>query len=65
MACFAIFHNARQVRVFSFELGSYRDRERAKRLALEFAQKSTAAGYPSTVEEFGLSGVGVVAWRPE
>lgn len=65
MFCFAVFHQAKQVRVFSYVPGSFRDRERAKQLAIDMAQASTQAGYPSSVEEFGLSGVGCVAWQPE
>ena len=63
MSCFAIFHNAKQLRVFSYEINSFRDRERAKRLAHEFADKSHAAGYPCEVEEFGMSGVGCTVYR--
>lgn len=56
MGSFAVFHNGKQIRVYGFQLFSFRDRERAKRLALELARANAAQGYPCTVEEFGSSG---------
>jgi hypothetical protein len=63
MTCFAIFHGSKQLRVFHYDLGSFRDRERAKKLAVDFADVNDAQGYPCTVEEFGISGVGCVMHR--
>ena len=64
MACFAVFHESKQIKVYAYSLGSFKDRERAKRLAVEFSEKALTHGYRYTVEEFGLSGVGTVAWTP-
>ena len=65
MTCFAVFHGNKQLRVFHYSLGSFRDRERAKKLALELADKNDAQGYPCTVEEFGISGVGCVVHKTQ
>ena len=66
MGSFAVFHNGKQIRVFGFELFSFRDRERAKRLAFELAQKNTDQGYPCSVEEFGSSGrFGTLVFSPK
>jgi hypothetical protein len=63
MTCFAVFHQSKQLRVFAYQFNSFRDRERAKRLAHEMADQNHAAGYPCEVEEFGLSGVGCTVYR--
>ena len=65
MTCFAIFHGNKQLRVFHYSLGSFRDRERAKKLALELADKNDEQGYPCIVEEFGISGVGCVVHKTQ
>lgn len=65
MTCFAVFHGDKQLRVFHYSLGSFRDRERAKNLALELADKNDAQGYPCIVEEFGISGVGCVVHKTQ
>lgn len=56
MACFAVFKNNEQMRVFSFDFGSFKDRERAKSLALALAHALFSDGKPVLVEEFNGSG---------
>lgn len=64
MTCFAIFHGNKQLKVFQYSFGSFKDRARAKNLALEFALNGLKNDYQYIVEEFGISGVGCVVFEP-
>ena len=55
MSCFAVFKDNAQMRVFSFDR-SYKDRERAKNLALALAHALFDNGKPVRVEEFTGTG---------
>ena len=56
MSCFAVFKEAQQMRVFSYDFGSFKDRDRAKNLAFSLAHALFKSGKPVTVEEFTGSG---------
>ena len=58
MNCFVIFEGARQIKVYGYDRGSFRDRERARALAIKMAEAHHHDGRPCTVEEFLASGVG-------
>lgn len=58
MNCFVVFEGARQIKVFGYERGSFRDRARARALAVNMAEAHHHDGRPCTVEEFLASGVG-------
>ena len=62
MFCYAVFHNDKQVRVYSYEVKGD-DWKRARSLAIEMALHAEENGYRYTVEHFGISGVGVVVWQ--
>jgi hypothetical protein len=55
MSCFAVFKDNAQMRVFSFD-SSYKDRERAKSLALALAHALFDNGKPVRIEEFTGTG---------
>ena len=57
--CFAVFYGSKQLRVFSYDYKKEGDRQRAKALALAMRENAAACGYIYTIEDFGLSGVGV------
>jgi len=60
MFCYAVFHHNKQVRVFPFN-PTGNDWQRARTLAVEFAEKTKSEGY--SVEYFGATDVGVTIWK--
>lgn len=56
MSCFAVFKDAQQMRVFSFDFGSFKDRERAKQKAFDLAHALFDNGKPVIVNEYTGSG---------
>lgn len=56
MTCFAVFQGETQLRVYSFENYSFKDRERAKNLAFNLAHALLADGKSSVVQEFTSTG---------
>ena len=60
MNCFVVFEGSKQKKVFSYERGSFRDRERARALAVNMAEAHHHDGRPCTVEEITASGVGIM-----
>jgi len=56
MTCFAVFQGETQLRVYSFENRSFKDRERAKTLAFNLAHALFADGKPANVQEFTSTG---------
>ena len=59
MNCFVVFEGSKQKKVFNYDRGSFKDRERAKALAINMAEAHHHDGRPCTVEEILASGVGV------
>lgn len=57
MACFVVYLKAtnKQIRVFHFDLFDNNDMKRADNLAVDFAMKQHANGYPCTIEQFTFS----------
>jgi len=57
MSCFSVYIKTtnRQIRVFHHEYTDKNDRQRAQKLAVEFADKQHGAGYPCVVEQFHIS----------
>jgi hypothetical protein len=68
MSCFAIYtkHNNRQAMVYQYNVTDPADCERAKNLALNFARREHAAGFPCSVEQFHmLDTVGILVHDTE
>ena len=63
MNCYSVFLNNTQIRVFHYSILERDDWKRAENLALDFADKNNQAGYPCTVEQFHMCGVGVTVSR--
>lgn len=60
--CYVIYEASsnKALKNYPYQGGSSEDRERASALAIEFAEKMLATGYPCLVEHIGVSGVGVL-----
>jgi hypothetical protein len=58
MACYAIYKDTKQIRVYHYDVLVPGDWLRAERLACDMARLSHAAGHPCTVERFHMSDVG-------
>ncbi len=56
MTCFAVFQGETQLRVYSFENRSFKDRKRAKTLAFNLAHALHADGRSASVQEFTSTG---------
>lgn len=63
MFCYAVFHHNKQIRVFPFN-PTGNDWQRARILAIEFAERGKQAGETGySVEYFGATDVGATIWK--
>lgn len=62
MFCYAVFHEAQQLRVFPYNITG-NDWQRARALAIAMAEKAEKQGYKYTVEHFGATDVGATIWK--